>query len=325
MDRGVFTYPDGTTYEGEWKDNRRHGHGVWTRPDGTVYVGEWENDKPHGQGTLTWPTGKKFTGEWINGKRHGSGIEISPDGTKLYGEWEDGTLLEQKFASTTNEAHASELEETKQIFSNVPDGVLKQKSGINQRNNLVSSQLAEKHNPGYKPNKRHQRLQSRKKSLIMPVFLFLFILALGAILFIIMREDETSFISGFEPEAAKADFYYIERLIDCYQESLVYAINSNNFPLLSNLLYLDNDFYYAQKDLVEDHFGEGIKVEIEYYDIAKIAKGEEGNYQIYLVEKIRKDYPDRTSITDDNNWIITVVFDHESLLVRDKDKWVLGE
>ena len=52
MNRRTYTYPDGTTYEGEWKDGKRHGHGVWTRLDGTMYVGEWENDKPQGQGTL---------------------------------------------------------------------------------------------------------------------------------------------------------------------------------------------------------------------------------------------------------------------------------
>jgi hypothetical protein len=52
MNSGVHGYPNGSRYEGQWLNGRRHGYGVWTRPDGTMYVGEWENDKPQGQGTL---------------------------------------------------------------------------------------------------------------------------------------------------------------------------------------------------------------------------------------------------------------------------------
>lgn len=68
MDKDIYTYPDGTTYDGEWDGNNRHGFGVWVRPDGTRYEGEWKNNKPSGQGTLTYPDGRKKTGEWANGK-----------------------------------------------------------------------------------------------------------------------------------------------------------------------------------------------------------------------------------------------------------------
>ncbi len=68
MDKGTYTYPNGTQYKGEWKDKKRHGYGVWLRPDGMKYEGEWENDKPKGQGTLTYPDGRIKCGEWDNGK-----------------------------------------------------------------------------------------------------------------------------------------------------------------------------------------------------------------------------------------------------------------
>jgi competence protein ComEC len=71
----TYTYPDGSKYEGEWQDNKRHGRGIWTRPDGMRYEGEWENDKPSGQGTLTAPDGRKRVGEWKDGKFVG---EIQP-------------------------------------------------------------------------------------------------------------------------------------------------------------------------------------------------------------------------------------------------------
>ena len=53
MDKKTYTYPDGTTYDGEWDGNNRHGYGVWVRPDGMRYEGEWKNNQPGGQGTLT--------------------------------------------------------------------------------------------------------------------------------------------------------------------------------------------------------------------------------------------------------------------------------
>jgi hypothetical protein len=68
VQRDVHTYPDGATYEGEWKDGKRHGQGIWIRPDGMRYEGSWKDDKPNGQGTLTSPKGEKRIGEWKDGK-----------------------------------------------------------------------------------------------------------------------------------------------------------------------------------------------------------------------------------------------------------------
>jgi hypothetical protein len=42
-------YPDGSRYEGGWKNEKRHGYGTWSRPDGTKYAGEWLNDNPMGR------------------------------------------------------------------------------------------------------------------------------------------------------------------------------------------------------------------------------------------------------------------------------------
>jgi hypothetical protein len=64
----TYTYPDGSKYEGEWQNNKRHGRGIWTRPDGMQFDGEWVNDKPDGQGTLSLPNGQKRIGLWKEGK-----------------------------------------------------------------------------------------------------------------------------------------------------------------------------------------------------------------------------------------------------------------
>lgn len=90
MERKEQTYEDGSRYEGEWQDGKRHGQGVWTRPDGTTYAGEWKNDKPDGQGTLTRPDGLKYTGGWQEGKRSGHGIWSHPGGASYSGDWLEG-------------------------------------------------------------------------------------------------------------------------------------------------------------------------------------------------------------------------------------------
>jgi len=44
------------------------GRGVLTFPDGSTYEGEWSKGFMNGQGTFTWADGKQKTGTWINGK-----------------------------------------------------------------------------------------------------------------------------------------------------------------------------------------------------------------------------------------------------------------
>ena len=44
-----MTYKDGSVYEGEWKDDKRHGQNckmTWT--DGSVYEGEFSEEMRHG-------------------------------------------------------------------------------------------------------------------------------------------------------------------------------------------------------------------------------------------------------------------------------------
>ena len=40
--RGVYNYPDGRTYNGEYREDRRHGLGTETDAEGSVlYKGRW--------------------------------------------------------------------------------------------------------------------------------------------------------------------------------------------------------------------------------------------------------------------------------------------
>lgn len=43
--QGTFFYSNGSKYEGEWKDNLKHGYGVFTFEDGSIYRGPFEKDR----------------------------------------------------------------------------------------------------------------------------------------------------------------------------------------------------------------------------------------------------------------------------------------
>lgn len=62
--RGTQVWPDGSIYEGYWKNNQTQGLGRLIHADGDVYEGEWRQDKAHGHGTYLHLDGAKYEGEW---------------------------------------------------------------------------------------------------------------------------------------------------------------------------------------------------------------------------------------------------------------------
>ena len=67
--QGVYKWPDGRIYEGNYMDDKKEGFGVYTYPDGRCYKGLWHNGKQHGEGIFISPEGVERKGEWSNGKR----------------------------------------------------------------------------------------------------------------------------------------------------------------------------------------------------------------------------------------------------------------
>merc|ERR1712185_388796 len=72
---GVFEYPDGSKYQGNWRHDKRHGDGVYWYPNGDIYSGEWRFGTKHGRGTFihaesnarlvgTYADGKFVKGKW---------------------------------------------------------------------------------------------------------------------------------------------------------------------------------------------------------------------------------------------------------------------
>jgi hypothetical protein len=45
--KGVMIYKNGNLYDGEWKNDLRHGNGILTEKNGDVqHKGSWVDDKP---------------------------------------------------------------------------------------------------------------------------------------------------------------------------------------------------------------------------------------------------------------------------------------
>ncbi|RME07911.1 MAG: hypothetical protein D6816_06145, partial [Bacteroidetes bacterium] len=64
---GIFLYPSGAKYVGQFKDGEIHGVGACYYSDGSVYRGEWKNRFPDGLGTKTLADGRSWTGTWVMG------------------------------------------------------------------------------------------------------------------------------------------------------------------------------------------------------------------------------------------------------------------
>ena len=52
-EQGIYTFPDGSRYIGEFKDGEKHGQGTFVSPNGETYEGEYKDGLPNGQGIYT--------------------------------------------------------------------------------------------------------------------------------------------------------------------------------------------------------------------------------------------------------------------------------
>lgn len=66
--RGVYSYRNGSNYEGDWQNGVKNGRGVFQWPSGNVYIGQWRDNREHGNGVLLWADGGVTEGRWHQGK-----------------------------------------------------------------------------------------------------------------------------------------------------------------------------------------------------------------------------------------------------------------
>ena len=66
-------FADGERYEGQWKNNMKHGQGIFTFADGNVYEGEYKHGRREGQGRFTWADHNMYEGSFVDDMMHGAG------------------------------------------------------------------------------------------------------------------------------------------------------------------------------------------------------------------------------------------------------------
>lgn len=93
---GTLVYATGGQYTGAFVNGMRHGKGIAKYSKAGEYSGEFANNHPHGEGTLITPDGNKYTGSFVFGKMHGKIRTVYPN----------GSILERKYVNGSQEAFA---------------------------------------------------------------------------------------------------------------------------------------------------------------------------------------------------------------------------
>ena len=80
--QGIYKWPLGERYEGNFNKNKLCGHGKLFNPDGKLkYEGDFENNLVHGKGVRNFIESKnRYEGHFVNGKREGFGKFFYPSG-----------------------------------------------------------------------------------------------------------------------------------------------------------------------------------------------------------------------------------------------------
>ncbi len=89
--QGIFAYPDGSKYEGQFVNSKFEGMGVFYFANGDKYEGQFKENYPHGLGTRTYASNNvQETGEWEQGEFVGSSLIESGKIGCIQGDCENG-------------------------------------------------------------------------------------------------------------------------------------------------------------------------------------------------------------------------------------------
>ena len=71
-------FPNGDSYEGEWKANLMHGEGQMIYAGGGTYTGAFRCGMRHGKGTLSFANGDEYSGTWCEVSAQEVGAAVEP-------------------------------------------------------------------------------------------------------------------------------------------------------------------------------------------------------------------------------------------------------
>ena len=72
-----------------------NGRGIYMYPSGAKYIGDFKEGEIHGVGTCHYTDGSKYQGQWIYRYPEGNGIKTYADGTTWKGQWKKGKPVDE--------------------------------------------------------------------------------------------------------------------------------------------------------------------------------------------------------------------------------------
>lgn len=84
-DNGTFVFNDGSSYTGQWKDEKFSELGTLNIPDVGQYTGNFSAGQKNGEGTFTWEDGAEYIGMWESDTMSGDGTYTTADGVVYTG------------------------------------------------------------------------------------------------------------------------------------------------------------------------------------------------------------------------------------------------
>lgn len=88
--QGIFAYPDGSKYEGNFVNGKFEGHGTFYFANGDRYVGSFLENYPDGEGTRFMKDGKEEKGKWRKGEFLGASLVENGRLGCIQGDCQDG-------------------------------------------------------------------------------------------------------------------------------------------------------------------------------------------------------------------------------------------
>lgn len=90
---GIFRWPDGRSFEGQFKAGMKSGYGVLiSARNGNRYEGTFEQDVRSGLGVFQSRDGTVYRGQFADDKMHGYVVKQSPENKLDLQKWQQGEL-----------------------------------------------------------------------------------------------------------------------------------------------------------------------------------------------------------------------------------------
>eukprot|EP01017_Pseudomicrothorax_dubius_P043896 TRINITY_DN7375_c0_g1_i6.p1 TRINITY_DN7375_c0_g1~~TRINITY_DN7375_c0_g1_i6.p1 ORF type:complete len:227 (+),score=68.40 TRINITY_DN7375_c0_g1_i6:57-737(+) len=112
--KGKYKWANGDEYDGEYQQNKKFGIGKMTYVGKGEYYGFFENGRKHGEGMYTYPNKDIYSGFWKFGAKTGQGTYVFADtGMKFVGEWSESKFIRGKWIYPNGTYYEGDFENNK--------------------------------------------------------------------------------------------------------------------------------------------------------------------------------------------------------------------